>query len=247
MTEGILVWNPRLHAKLHKVGDSVIDKPRLPIYSDLPEVFAGILQNRVKAGYQNVVAVVGGTGSGKSAWALNECYLMDPYFLLEGNYIYTNADLAAKLSQPPDAVSKINWFDEGSVILNSNRHGTRESTDVVVLFDTLRSRGMTSFICIPELRSLNNRIRDDHVDFLVVCGEKSPIPGYSKRGFFKLFQKSKPSTFKTSVFWQPLAWGIYKMPRPALWREYQDYKKEAQRRLVEDFISRNGDEEEAEA
>lgn len=244
---GVPVWNRRLHAKLHKVGDSVVDKPPLPIYSDLQEVFAAMLRARVKAGYQNVVAVVGGTGSGKSAWTLNECYLMDPYFLLDGNYIYTNKDLAAKIEKPMDAVSKINWFDEGSVILNSNKHGTKESVDIVVLFDTLRSRGMTTFICIPELRSLNNRIRDDHVDFLVVCGEKAPLPGYSKRGFFKLFAKTKPSTFKTSVYWEPLAWGIYRMPRKALWDEYQEYKREAQRRLVEDFVRRHGEDEEAEA
>lgn len=237
---GILCYNPVLGQQVHRVGWSSCDRPPLPIYSDLPEAFARTLKGRVRANYQNVVAVIGGTGSGKSSWALQECFHVDQKFTLAGNYIYSTSDLAQKLNRPRGEVSPVNLFDEGSVILNSNRHSTKESTDIVVLFDTMRSRGMTSFICIPELRSLNNRIRDDHVNFLVVCGEKAPLPGYTRRGFFKLFVKSRPSTFSNSVFWKPVAWGIYPPLKPKLDREYQAYKRMAQDRLLNDFYERNG-------
>lgn len=234
-----------LHREAHLLRYSSVDSPPLPIYSDLMEVFAEILKDRVRRNYQNVIGVVGGTGSGKSSWALQECFKVDPHFTLEGNYIYSTADLAAKLSQPKGAVSPVNFLDEGSVILNSNRHSTKESTDIVVLFDTMRSRGMTTFICIPELRSLNNRIREDHLNYLVVCGEKAPDPKYYKRGFFKLFAKTRPSTFSNSVFWRPLAWGIYKPLKPKLDKEYQEFKRRAQDRLLNDFYERNANPDEA--
>lgn len=239
--EGVRVMSATLHREAHLLRYSSIDSPPLPIYSDLMDVFAEILKSRVRSNYQNVIAVIGGTGSGKSSWALQECFKVDPRFTLAGNYIYSTSDLASKLAQPPGTVSPVNFFDEGSVILNSNRHSTKESTDIVVLFDTMRSRGMTTFICIPELRSLNNRIREDHLNYLVVCGEKAPDPGYYKRGFFKLFVRTRPSTFSNKIFWKPLAWGIYKPLKPKLDKEYQEYKRRAQERLLDDFYERNAE------
>ena len=236
---GTLVYNPLLDARLHLLRYSAVDSPPLPIYSDLMEGFAQVLRRRIRMNYQNVIGVIGGTGSGKSSWALQECFMVDRYFTLQGNYIYDTSDLATKLAQPKGAVSPVNFFDEGSVILNSSRHSTKQSTDIVVLFDTMRSRGMTSFICIPELRSLNNRIREDHLNYLVVCGEKAPDPKYQRRGFFKLFMRTRPSTFSNSVFWKPLGWGIYKPLKPKLDAEYQDYKRRAQDRLLDDFYERN--------
>ena len=244
MTEaqGVLRFNPYLNVNLHRVGTSQIDSPPLPIYSDLLQGFAKHLNVRIKNHYQNVVAFVGGTGSGKSTAAFRTCRYVDPFFTLEGNYIYCTQDLAQKLEMPPGEVSPVNFLDEGSVILNSNKHSTRESTDIVVIFDTMRSRGMTSLICIPELRSLNNRIRDDHLNYLVVCGEKAPVAGYSKRGFCKLFMRTRPSTFRNTVYWKPIAWGIYEPLTPKMDQEYQEYKRRAQERLLSDFYKRNSGE-----
>lgn len=223
---------------MHRVGTSVIDRDRLPIYSDLLRGFAKHLNMRIQAHYQNVVGFVGGTGSGKSTAALETAIYVDPYFTLAGNYIYDTSDLATKLDKPPKNVSPVNLLDEGSVILNSNNHSTKEATDITVIFDTMRSRGMTSLVCIPELRSLNNRIRDDHLNYLVVCGERAPDPRYQRRGFCKLFMKTRPSTFKNSVFWRPVAWGIYEPLPPDLDNEYQAYKRKAQERLLQGFYSR---------
>lgn len=238
MTAGVVRYNPALGVKLHRVATSVVDSPGLPIYTDLLEGFAKHLNVRIKNHYQNVVAFVGGTGSGKSTAAIEVCFAVDPYFTFKDNYIYSTEDLARKLAKPFDRISPVNLLDEGSVILNSNKHSTKEATDMTVIFDTMRSRGMTTLICIPELRSLNNRIRDDHLNYLVVCGEKAPIPGYSKRGFCKLFMRTRPSTFKNSVFWKPIGWGVYDPLPKDIDAEYQEYKKRAQNRLLDDFYSR---------
>ncbi len=239
---GELRFNPLLGVNLHRIGTSQIDRKDMPIYSDLLEGFAKHLNNRIKANYQNVVGVVGGTGSGKSTAAYRLCKLVDPFFTLEEGYIYETADLSRKLARPNGEVSPVNFMDEGSVILNSNRHSTKEATDLVVIFDTMRSRGWTTIICIPELRSLNNRIRDDHLNYLLVCGERSPLPGYTRRGFCKLFKRSRPSTFRNSVFWQPVGWGVYKPLTPRMDAEYQEYKRRAQDRLLADFYARNSGE-----
>lgn len=236
--------NAALDVVMHRIGTSAIDDPPLPIYSDLLEGFAEHLNKRIKNNYQNVVGVIGGTGSGKSTAAFRLCRLVDPYFTLYGNYIYATSDLATKLAKPKKSISPVNFLDEGSVILNSNRHSTKEATDIVVLFDTMRSRGMTSIICIPELRSLNNRIREDHLNYLLVCGEKAPIPGYAKRGFCKLFIRTRSGTFSHSVFWKPIAWGVYKPLTPAMDKEYQEYKRRSQEKLLEDFYKRNSEQEE---
>lgn len=235
---GELRYNPALGVRLHRVATSVVDSPGLPIYTDLLEGFAKHLNVRIKNHYQNVVAFVGGTGSGKSTAAIEVCYAVDPYFRFADSYIYSTEDLARKLAKPSERVSPVNLFDEGSVILNSNRHSTKEATDLTVIFDTMRSRGMTTLICIPELRSLNNRIRDDHLNYLVVCGEKAPIPGYSRRGFCKLFMRTRPSTFRNSVFWKPVGWGVYDPLPKGIDAEYQEYKRRAQSRLLDDFYSR---------
>ena len=239
MTAGVVRYNPALGVKLHRVATSVVDSPGLPIYTDLLEGFAKHLNVRIKNHYQNVVAFVGGTGSGKSTAAIEVCFAVDPYFTFKDNYIYSTEDLARKLAKPFDRISPVNLLDEGSVILNSNKHSTKEATDMTVIFDTMRSRGMTTLICIPELRSLNKRIREDHVNYLLVCGEKAPIPGFAKRGFCKLFMRTRPSTFTHSVFWKPIAWGVYKPMTPKMDAEYQTFKRRSQDRLLVDFYRRN--------
>lgn len=235
---GRRVYDLKLGGRYTLVGLSMIDSPPLPIYSDLLEGFAEVLKRRVKAHHQNVVAIVGGTGSGKSAAGYRLCRLVDRFFTLEGNYIYTTYDLAVKLIQDPNDVSPVNFMDEGSAILNSSKHASKDSIDITILFDTMRSRGMTTIICIPKLRSLNNRIREDHLDFLFVCGEKAPIPGFAKRGFIKLFRRTQPSTFKSGIFWEPIAWGIYKPMTASMEAEYETYKHRSQGSLLEDFYRR---------
>lgn len=168
--------------------------PIVSIYSDnkviydyeFVKVFAKYLKKRVKNGaHQNGVGYTGRTGSGKSTCALDVIYEMDPDFDLDTNYIYTTTDFTHMLKKKKR--NNVVLIDEGSIVLNSMNSQRKNDVLLTVAFDNLRSFGGSYHICIPNLNDLNNRIRANHIDFLVKCPVKSPIPGVSPKGFADLY------------------------------------------------------------
>lgn len=156
-----------------------------PIVDNGLELLVNRLKQRNKKDYQNVVEINGGTGSGKSTVAMKLCYLMDPHWNMEENYIYTVSDLKKKLKNWKTA-SPISLFDEGSVILNSLDTMSRDSKDVVMLFDTMRVLHWSTFICIPDHNALNKRVRDFHIDYRLICPNRPLLDGFDKRGLVEI-------------------------------------------------------------
>lgn len=204
------------------------------IYDGLLDVFADHLRKRIKNNYQNIVVVAGGTGSGKSTFAINLAKKIDPRWDLKKNYIYSTTDLKRKLRNKKS--NPISLFDEGSVSLNSGNSMKKEDKEMVVLFDTMRSRGWTSIICIPSLASLNKRIREFHVDYLVICPSRAPIRGYSPRGFWQLYHKER-STFSNKAYFDLIATGTYPDLTPQMKGHYNKIKFEHQEELIEKFCN----------
>lgn len=206
-----------------------------PIYSDLLTPFAEMLKKRIRSKRQNIVAVVGGTGSGKSTLAIQLCRRIDYKWDLAENYIYSTEDLKRKLSRPDS--SPINLFDEGSVSLNSSNSMQKDDKMMVVLFDTMRSRGWTTVICIPSLDSLNKRIRTYHLDYLIMCPNSTPLRGYDKRGFAKIYEHVLRDWGQP---WdKPIGTTLFDKLPPRIDKEYQAIKTEHQNLLIQRFI--NGD------
>ena len=81
-------YNPILNRNIEFICYSQIDKPRVSVYRNLLEVLAEVLKSRVKNHHQNVVGVVGRTGSGKSTLGYWLAKLIDPYCNLADIYIY---------------------------------------------------------------------------------------------------------------------------------------------------------------
>ena len=155
------------------------------VYDDLLTPLAAEMKQNIKDHHQNTVLIEGRTGSGKSTIALRLCKLLDKQWSLEHDYIYSALDLKRKLKNP--GACPVNLLDEGSVSLNS--YNTLRSDDkmMTVLMDTWRSKGMSTIICMPNQKDLNNRIKNNHLDYLIKCPVTSPIPGTSPRGFFELY------------------------------------------------------------
>lgn len=158
-----------------------------PIYENALPAFAEILMDNIADKHQNIIPVCGGTGSGKSMTILTLIKLMDPYWRLEPNLVYTTEDLARKIARRNDA-NPITMMDEGTVILNSKNTMTRASKDINVLLDTMRSLGWTIFIASPQYKSLDKSIRDVHSNYLMMCPAKSPVRGYDPRGFVTIYE-----------------------------------------------------------
>ena len=130
--------------------------------------------------------------------------------------------------------------------MNSERHNTKESVGAVQLLDTLRSYEMTDIIVLPHLRSLNNRVREDHATYLCTVGQSRPLKNYGSRGFFMLYSHSRPSVFSSSIYWQPVGWGVYPALTPKEDAEYKTFKKRSQEQIVKKYISENKREEDEE-
>lgn len=145
-------------------------------------------------------------------------------------------DLKNKLSDPNS--SPISLFDEGSISLNSNNSMRNDDKMLVALFDTMRSLGWTSVICIPSIDSLNKRIREYHMDYQLICPAMPLISGYDTRGFGQIFEH------RLRNFGRPynklIATTLYKPLPPRIDAEYQRIKREHQDRLIQQFI--RGDE-----
>lgn len=211
---------------------ATIDRNDNPIYVDLLTPFADHLKKRIKSKRQNIIAVVGGTGSGKSTLAIQLCRRIDPKWDLAENYIYSTEDLKRKLSRPDS--NPINLFDEGSVSLNSSNSMQKDDKMMVVLFDTMRSRGWTTIICIPSLDSLNKRIRTYHLDYLVMCPNVSPVRGYDKRGFATIYEHVLRDWGQP---WdRPIGTTLFDKLPPRIDKEYQAIKTEHQNILIRKFI-----------
>ena len=156
-----------------------------PIVDNGLDIFVERLKWRVKHDYQNIIEIIGGTGSGKSTCAIQIAYKINPDWDLESNYIYTVKDLKNKLKNWRTA-DPVSLFDEGSVILNSLDTMKRDSKDLIMLFDTMRVLRHTALIAIPDHNALNKRVRDFHIDYRLICPNKPLIKGYDKRGFVEI-------------------------------------------------------------
>mgnify|MGYP003310963759 CR=1 FL=1 len=89
----------------------------IPVYSNAITGLAKKIRARVNSAHQVVVVIFGGTGTGKSTFCLQLIKALDKDFKLDDVYIYDQTDLANKIDKGID--QRINWYDEGSVTLNS--------------------------------------------------------------------------------------------------------------------------------
>ena len=217
----------------------------LGVYSDATDVFVKHLADRIKNNQQNVIVVDGDTGSGKSTFAIQLCYALAKKqkvnFNLNEDYIYSLGDLMKKLDGQCN--NPISLFDEGSLLLNSKSSQRREDMSMVALFDTMRSRGWTTVICIPSINQLNKTVRTVHADFLCHCSSPTRpiVPGIG-RGIVE-FNYAKRSQFAKGEdpYWYLCYTGVFRELPPEIDAEYQPIKRHAQDVLIRRIIKRNNE------
>ena len=242
---GRVVRNKRYHnKKMHLVTSYIRYGLELGVYSDAFDIFVKTLANRIKRNLQNVVIVTGDTGSGKSTVTIELCMalakLLGVSFDLDRDYMYGSEDLWEKLDDPN--ASPISLFDEGSVSLNSMNSRKTGDRDIVVILDTCRSRGLTTFIVLPDIRQCNPSIRRIHANFVLECSsiEHPFVKGYD-RGFFEVKDKrySKKKRYDPDPWWNVLYTGIFGKLPEEIDKKYQKIKRSRQDGLLVDIRRRN--------
>jgi len=220
------------------------------VYSDTFDIFVKVLAKRIKNHQQNVIIANGDTGSGKSTLVIEMCYelaktLNVPFDLVNEkgepkDYIYSVDDLWAKIEDPN--ASPISLIDEAALVLNSKRSQSNDSLDVVNLFNTMRSRGWTTFLVSPGLYQINKDVRITHADFVLYCSSEddSFIPGVG-RGLFEV-SKAKRTRFAKKNGGEPyyvlLSTGIFKELPKKIDEIYQPLKQDAQRKLMHNLVEK---------
>lgn len=225
-------YNKHLEARLEVVGYYNQSGGRHLIYRDALKPFADLLKHRIEDKRQNVVAVTGATGSGKSTFAVNLCRSMNRKWKIADNYIYDVNDLRAKLNNP-DA-SPISLFDEGSISVNSNNSTRGDDKKIVALFDTMRSRGWTTIICAPRLTMINKRIRETHVNYMCMVPNRTLIKGFDNRGLIQIYEKR--DTDWSEPYWKLIATTLFPDMTPDVKKAYEKIKLDHQLALIKDFI-----------
>lgn len=229
----LYAYNRDLKADLKVVGTYDYGGKTRLIYADGLDALAAVLKQRIKDKRQNVIVVQGSTGSGKSTFAIQLARAMDPKWDLAKNYIYGVEDLKRKLADPKS--SPISLFDEGSIALNSNNSMRDDDKKLVLLFDTMRSLGWTSIICIPSIKNLNKRVREYHVDYMCMCPSYPLVRGFETRGFAQIYIRM-PRDWQ-DPYYRMIATLIYPPLKPSQQARYDEIKLAHQMDLIEDFIS----------
>jgi len=227
----------------HLVGTYRRYGRQLGIYSDTFDMFVEELVKRSKNDQQNVILCEGPTGSGKSTLAIllamQLAKRLDTTFDLDKDYIYGAKDMWHKLDE--EKASPVSLIDEGTLSLNTMNFRRKDDTDLVVLFDTMRSRHWTTFICAPNVRQINPTVRRLHVDFKCECSgpDNQFVKGY-ERGFFEVTNKafSRRKRYDPDPYWNVLTTGIFGTLPNDIDRKYQKIKSKRQEMLIRDGIKR---------
>ena len=238
MTIEYLTYNPHFKQYAPLIAEYERYGEFRPIVDNGLDILAERLKQRTKKDYQNVVEINGGTGSGKSTVGLVLARKLNKDWDLESNYIYTVKDLKNKLKNWKTA-DPVSLFDEGSVILNSLDTMSRDSKDLVMLFDTMRVLHWTTIICIPDHNALNKRVRDFHIDYRLICPNKPLIDGWDKRGLVEIHSYERSDFGKG---YAPLRMTTrYDDIPPRFRKEYNEIKKRHLMERMEQFANEDGD------
>ncbi len=208
------------------------------VYSNLINRLALLIKDKIDRDNQILIVITGSTSSGKSTlavWIIKElCQLFGWDFNFNDVYLYAPEDLARKIKR--QCPNRINWFDEGSVAMDSLATTSRVGRLFGQFFNTMRLKHYITLVCTPEDSELNGRITK-HADLYIECPDYPPFPPQFKfgaRGFFYVSYKTK---YKSKKVWdQRIATGIYNKLPKKLKAEYEAIKKSRNTDFEDVFI-----------
>lgn len=212
----------------------------LGIYSDAFDEIVNIVVKRYKAKMQTLIAICGKTGATKSTLGIRLCQAIAKKLKLpfdfEKDMIYSAGNVWNKLDE--ENFSPICLYDEAALTLNAKRSMSRENIDLENAFTVLRSRGMISIMCMPELEFMDKQIGTFHVEYRInVYDERDPLIKDGGKGFFD-FNDQRVSKKSKKIWWNVLFAGVFddlddetkSIYEPIKYQKQQEMIKESKRR-----------------
>jgi len=130
--------------------------------------FAKVLKLRIQKNWDNVIAITGEEGVGKSTAAIRLAMLTDPKFSIEKNeIIYPDIKyLSNKLTKELPKGSTI-IVDEAIKLLYKQEWASKSQRFLNVLYALARQERKTTILCIPRFKDLNEYFRNHRVKFWI--------------------------------------------------------------------------------
>ncbi len=203
-----------------------------PLAKEAPEAvwnhWIGVFRDRLKHDFDNVIAIDGPRGSGKSTLGIQIARPLDPQFT-EAQILYSAEEMLRAWSTLE--AGQVAIFDEAVLGLLSRKASSDENTRLVQAVMIARRLGITVILCIPDFMNLDPAFRDTAIQYRITCvlGEKG------QRGTALVHVRSEKIRYDTgdprrlykSRRWNPIRFdGLSGDP---LWARYLQLAKEKAR------------------
>lgn len=209
--KGTVVWchafSRNMHAVAYYSRKENGKRRRRAVYSDLTHVLGLRFRDNLKHDEQNIIAISGQPGSGKSTLGIQLAKEIQPGWTLESGYVYDEDDLNKKMAL--NSKNQVFLFDEASLAINSRDSMSKSSRNIIAILDTCRSRHNSIIFCLPSFEDLNKSVRERLCQVRIHCAarEEHIVKGYSGRGFYQVYQPVRGEFSDT--YWKLIATGVF--------------------------------------
>lgn len=198
------------------------------LIDDLLGILAEDMRQNIRDGYDNMVVIDGGEGSGKSNLAYALCSAYDPSFDLD-TYTYDTKGFTGLLKK--GIGHKTIWMDEGSNIASNREWNTQDNKDFILYLETMRSKGSTFTMCIPTRERLDIYIREHRARYMIHCeGMRFDKTGYKARGYFELQKRAENGKMRH------IGYGEYDVMPADVKVEYEKLKAKSQQTIIDKIL-----------
>ena len=209
------------------------------LWEDLLDVVVQEMHENVDNSFDNVIAINGGEGTGKSnlAYALATKY--DPNFNMEESLCNNFDELIEKIVKNKMPDKSVIWLDEATAVSNNRDWNTQDAKDFVKLLETHRSRRWCIILCQPLRRRMDVYLREARVRYIFECAVKRwEYDPRLKKGYYCLRRMNFGESDSDYVPEIKVGWGKFPVMPPEAEKEYSILKGETQTTVTQEMYDR---------
>ena len=125
------------------------------------DVLCKFLDNRIKENRNNLIAVVGSVGSGKSFTSLCLAEKLDPTFSID-RVKFDTVDMLNEINElrkQKDHKGKVLIMDEAGVMLSARDWQSKNNKALMRILQIFRNMNFTVFFCVPSFSYIDKQLR----------------------------------------------------------------------------------------